>query len=165
MTQTQRLAEARERVEAMASRSPGAFSRLLARLVPSELRSDLRTLLAALDRVEGERDEALTQLRDALAARNAALADATVEGARALAAEADNARLREAWDWLASDRRLSIEHHAPVYGDDDDQSEEWRVHRETGNINDREWDLLGAGATPLEAVLAARQALGAPDAG
>lgn len=67
-----------------------------------------------------------------------------------------------AWAWLASDRRLSVEHYAPVYGDDDDEAEEWRVHRATGNINDREWGLLGVGATPLEAVEAARRTRRAP---
>lgn len=62
----------------------------------------------------------------------------------------------EAWEWLTADRRLSIQAHGPVYGDDDDQTEEWRVFRESGNINDREWDVVGAGPNALSAVLAAR---------
>jgi adenine-specific DNA methylase len=67
---------------------------------------------------------------------------------------------QRAWDWLASDKSLSVEFHGPVYGDDD-EPEEWRVYRESGNINDREWDVIGIGATPLAAVLAALQAEGA----
>lgn len=62
-----------------------------------------------------------------------------------------------AWAWLTEREYLSVEHHGPVYGDDD-EPEEWRVYRERGGINDREWDVVGAGPTALEAVLAARRA-------
>ncbi|MBM3929502.1 MAG: hypothetical protein FJ335_13765 [Sphingomonadales bacterium] len=62
-------------------------------------------------------------------------------------------------DWLSDKHRLSLQHHSPMYGDDDDQSYEWRVERESGSINDREWDTVGRGATPAVAIAAARAAL------
>jgi len=36
-----------------------------------------------------------------------------------------------------------------------DPSQLWQVHRCSGGRNDREWDLIGAGATPREAIDAA----------
>jgi hypothetical protein len=68
-------------------------------------------------------------------------------------------QMREALDWFGTDTRLSLEHCSPVYGDDDDQAVEWRVHREAGSINDREWDIVGRGETPLAAIIDARAAL------
>ena len=63
-----------------------------------------------------------------------------------------------ALDWFAEQQRLELSYCSPTYGDDDDP-EEWQVHRRGGSINDREWDLVGAGDTPLAAILAARQAI------
>lgn len=65
------------------------------------------------------------------------------------------------WAWLSEQENLSLEYYRPVYGDDDDDAVEWRVHRKIGNINDRDWEMVGAGPTALAAVQAARQALGA----
>lgn len=62
--------------------------------------------------------------------------------------------------WLGNQRDLELRFHSPVYADDDDQSEEWRVYRESGSINDREWDQVGAGETPLVAIEAARAFMG-----
>lgn len=62
-------------------------------------------------------------------------------------------------EWFGQQRRLSLYFYSPVYADDDDQDEEWRVDKEGGSINDREWDTVGRGATPLEAISAARAAL------
>lgn len=61
----------------------------------------------------------------------------------------------EAMDWFSGQTRLSLEHYSPTYGDDDDQAREWRVHRESGSINDREWEIVGRGDTALEAVITA----------
>lgn len=57
-----------------------------------------------------------------------------------------------AWDWLAEHENLEISYD---YGHEGEVGS-WLVHRQTGNINDREWEEVGSGATPLEAV---RQAL------
>ena len=65
----------------------------------------------------------------------------------------------EALEWLGAQPRLSLEFYSPVYGDDDDQSREWRVHRVSGGINDREWEVVGRGETPGAALISARQAL------
>lgn len=59
------------------------------------------------------------------------------------------------WEWLANNRNHSLEYYSPIYGDDDDQSEEWRVIKISGSINDREFDIVGRGVTPLEAVQSA----------
>lgn len=66
-------------------------------------------------------------------------------------------------DWLAGHKRLSLQYYSPWYGDDDDQSEEWRVDRESGPINDREWETVGRGDTPAAAIAAARAALTASE--
>jgi hypothetical protein len=79
---------------------------------------------------------ALPEISSALAERDAAL---------------------EALTWLGDRHDLSVEWNGPVYGDDD-EPEEWRVYRESGGINDREWTVVGAGATVLEAIRAARAA-------
>jgi hypothetical protein len=79
--------------------------------------------------------------------------------AAATIAERRMEEMREALDWFGTDTRLSLEHCSPVYGDDDDQAVEWRVHREAGSINDREWDIVGRGETPLAAIIDARAAL------
>lgn len=59
----------------------------------------------------------------------------------------------EAWDWLAKNESLEL---AFGYGPEPEDPGEWRVHERGGNINDREWTLISSGATPLEAVQAAR---------
>lgn len=90
-------------------------------------------------------------------------ASEAVEAVRA-ALQSAEARAREAealWAWLSEQENLSLEYYRPVYGDDDDDAVEWRVHRKIGNINDRDWEMVGAGPTALAAVQAARQALGA----
>lgn len=57
--------------------------------------------------------------------------------------------------WLAEHQRLELD-----YGYDDEAEEMfWRVHERSGNINDREWDLIGQGATPLAALLSAKSYL------
>lgn len=61
----------------------------------------------------------------------------------------------DALDWFGQNRRLELYHYSPVYGDDDDQSEEWRVAEQSGSINDREWTVIGRGLTPLDAIRAA----------
>lgn len=67
----------------------------------------------------------------------------------------DQAIATDALAWLANNPRCLLEHFGPVYGDDDDQSEGWRVMRENGSINDREWEEIGRGDTPLAAILTA----------
>ena len=62
--------------------------------------------------------------------------------------------------WLAGHRRLELD-----YGYDDEAEEmSWRVHECSGNVNDREWDLIGQGATPLAALLSAKSYLEATNA-
>jgi hypothetical protein len=68
-------------------------------------------------------------------------------------------------DWLAENPTLELTHYSPVYADDDDDAVEWRVHQQGGNINDREWTLIGKGQTPSEALTAARAALSAKEQG
>lgn len=68
---------------------------------------------------------------------------------------AENEALREVWGWLAANPSLEIAHSR--WQDDEDC---WQVHTVSGNKNDQEWTLRGSGATPLEAVQAARQLLG-----
>lgn len=58
----------------------------------------------------------------------------------------------EAIAWFGQNTRLELSHYSPVYCDDPDQSVEWRVHERRGSINDREWNLLGKGETPLAAI-------------
>lgn len=61
--------------------------------------------------------------------------------------------------WFGEQHRLSLYHYSPVYGDDDDQSVEWRVDRESGSINDREWETVGRGDSPVAAIADARSTL------
>ena len=57
--------------------------------------------------------------------------------------------------WLTDQKRLELD-----YGFDSDHEDMfWRVHERTGNVNDQEWDLIGQGATPSEALLFARSFL------
>lgn len=67
--------------------------------------------------------------------------------------------------WLGTHRNLELSFYRPTYGDDDDLAEEWRVHRIGGGINDREWTLVGSGASPLAALQAARALLAEPAEG
>lgn len=54
--------------------------------------------------------------------------------------------------WLAEHRSLELD-----YGFDAEEEDTfWRVHERSGNVNDREWDLIGQGATPLAALLSAK---------
>lgn len=87
--------------------------------------------------------------------------DRAIEAAATPAPAVDAVPAGEASDmaWFGGQHRLSLSHYSPMYGDDDDQSVEWRVMRESGPINDREWDIVGRGATPYEAVASARAAL------
>jgi hypothetical protein len=64
-------------------------------------------------------------------------------------------------DRFSQHHDLELTHYRPTYGDDDDQSVEWRVHQQSGSVNDREWTLVGNGETALEAVRAALRAIGA----
>lgn len=56
-----------------------------------------------------------------------------------------------AWAWLAANINMELS-----WGEDADEIEGepcvWRVHRCSGGRNDREWDLIATGSTPLEAV-------------
>jgi len=61
----------------------------------------------------------------------------------------------EAWEWIDK-YDLSLDRHS---GDEPEDEDYWVVQRITGNINDREWDEIGRGETPLAAVLAAQAAL------
>lgn len=71
----------------------------------------------------------------------------------------EDVRLKSDMAWFSGQRRLSLTFYSPMYGDDDDQSEEWRVEKESGPINDREWDVVGRGQTASQAISAARAAL------
>lgn len=54
--------------------------------------------------------------------------------------------------WLAERPSLELD-----YGFDAEEEDMfWRVHERSGSINDREWDLIGQGATPLAALLSAK---------
>lgn len=79
--------------------------------------------------------------------------------ARAQAAEAKLAAAEGVLDWFSAQHSLSLEWYRPVYGDDDDDAREWRVYRESGPINDREWEMVGAGDDALKAILDARQTI------
>lgn len=57
-------------------------------------------------------------------------------------------------DWLAQNTNCELSHGYP----DEDSDGEWRVHRKTGNRNDREWILIGRGETPVSALYAAMRA-------
>lgn len=64
---------------------------------------------------------------------------------------------KETFDGLqkfGESRSHSLEYHGKVYGDDDDEPthNKWVIYRETGNINDREWDVVATGDTPSEAL-------------
>ena len=72
----------------------------------------------------------------------------------------DPAVLAMLLDWFSGQPRLSLAHYSPTYGDDDDQSSEWRVTEESGSINDREFTVVGRGETALDAIRAALAKLG-----
>lgn len=57
--------------------------------------------------------------------------------------------------WFGTQHRLSLDFYSPWFCDDDDQAQEWRVSKESGPRNDREWEIVGRGETPLEAMTAA----------
>ncbi|WP_242137011.1 hypothetical protein [Sphingomonas sp. TREG-RG-20F-R18-01] len=58
-------------------------------------------------------------------------------------------------DWLNKQHNVSLSYHYPWRCDDEDQDEEWRVTRENGGVNDREWTVIGTGKTAREALVAA----------
>lgn len=90
------------------------------------------------------------------------LLDEIIARHRIAATKAADERVRvleEALAWFGDQTRMELNHYSPMYCDDDDQSIEWRVHEKNGSINDREWTLIGRGATPLAAILDARAAL------
>ena len=73
------------------------------------------------------------------------------------AAELAEAReVLDALDWLDRNPELSLQHE---YEDEGDNLGTWRVHRVAGNVNDREWNLVGEGETPAEALISARSAI------
>lgn len=164
--------EAGKRLRFRQDRALAKADRILALLSPAEAREEAEERLRSWERQwptyvklmqeHVARTEFLLALAlaalDQRAVKIAELVGSAVRTERALqsAGEAEGA-----WAWLTERPNLSLEHYSPIYGDDDDDAVEWRVHRESGNINDREWELVGAGPTALAAVQAARQALGA----
>lgn len=87
-----------------------------------------------------------------------------VEGLPPVSSPPPSGEVREASPdllaWLADHRRLELE-----YGYDDEfEAMFWRVHERSGNVNDREWDLIGQGETPLAALLSAKSYLEAKSA-
>lgn len=59
--------------------------------------------------------------------------------------------------WLSENRNVELSFD---YGDADEDGKGWCVHRVNGGVNDREWTLIGTGATPLDALRAALQRKG-----
>lgn len=115
---------------------------------------DVADLKERATKAEAERDEA-NEAR-------AILQQAVLERTR----ERDEAQKdADVLDWLAENANLDLS-----YGYDDEWEEmSWRVHRVSGNVNDREWTLLSTGKTPLAALndaraLLARSAQGGSDA-
>lgn len=116
---------------------------------------------------------ALVRLRNALPALLSRIEQLEAENAAAkqlssLTSSADEVALltryrkaQDAWDWLAEHINLELN-----WGDHPDAAEGdpcvWLVHSVNGGRSDREWDLIGFGDTPLEAVEIARQALSPP---
>lgn len=105
----------------------------------------------------GSPDDALANLQSTLTA---------IRGAEtpAVSSPPSSGEVREASPdllaWLADHRRLELE-----YGYDDEfEAMFWRVHERSGNVNDREWDLIGQGETPLAALLSAKSYLEAKSA-
>ena len=80
------------------------------------------------------------------------LAEAFVAGAR-MAAERERERA-EVLDWLADKTALELHWRA-----DPEEDGTWCVHIAVGGVNDREWNLLATGETPLAALKSARTAL------
>ncbi|SFV31425.1 hypothetical protein SAMN05216456_1337 [Devosia crocina] len=62
----------------------------------------------------------------------------------------------EGLEVFAKHTNHSLGFHEKVYGDDDDLPThgKWVIWRETGGINDREWDVIATGSTPQEAFAA-----------
>lgn len=63
--------------------------------------------------------------------------------------------LSDALGWLGQHRNAQLYWYGHIYGDDDREPEEWRVDLERGSINDREWETVGRGETPLAAIQSA----------
>ena len=119
----------------------------------------LRALSAALsNKAEGEEREVLRLLRNDLAEEDAELHAQRIAVIDA-ALTTDGIAGREAMDWFGGQRNLELAFYRPTYSDEDDLSEEWRIWRVSGPINDREWDQVGAGETPMAAIEAAYAAI------
>lgn len=58
----------------------------------------------------------------------------------------------DALNWWATQTGVSVDCH---YDGEPDDPSEWRAMRAHGGWNDREWTVIGRGATPLEALSAA----------
>lgn len=52
-------------------------------------------------------------------------------------------------DWMGQNPAMSLTYE---YGEPDDDAGAWRVYREHGGVNDREWDTLGEAETPIGAL-------------
>ena len=79
-------------------------------------------------------------------------AQAYLAGAR-MAREQERERA-EALDWLTDKTSLELHWRA-----DPEEDGAWCVHMVVGGVNDREWNLLATGETPLAALKSARTAL------
>lgn len=73
--------------------------------------------------------------------------------------EGELTRAREDLEWFSEQHRLELAYYSPTYGDDDDQETEWRVTKQSGSINDREWEIVGRGQNVAEAIASARAML------
>lgn len=71
----------------------------------------------------------------------------------------DAAMTSELMQWLGAQTNLELSFD---YGDADEDGNDWCVHQVSGAINDREWRLVGCGATPLAAISNARNYLAGP---
>lgn len=117
---------------------------------------------ALLRSIAGERDEA-KRLGEEWCTKGQMMADAAGSWmARAEAAEASLAEVRKALEDFAKHINWELD-----WGNSDptDESSEcvWRVHACNGGRNDREWELLGIGDTPLAAIKSALARLDTPE--
>lgn len=116
----------------------------------TELEGDLKAAFREISKLAREAGEATGRLAMSEAA---GIVDGWRE--RAERAEARCRALEGAWTWLAGRMNLVLDCDWP----DEEDNGVWQVHRVSGSVNDREWELVGSGATPLEAVEAARLSL------
>lgn len=120
--------------------------------------SELSELLADLRPYAARRVGSLRINTDDLRVLLAAIDAARAEGVAPVSVGQE----ASAWAWLAANIGMELS-----WGDSDDAEEGepcvWRVHRRSGGRNDREWDLIATGATPLEAVTQALALTGQQD--